>query len=848
MSGVIESIKQEAQTTGMQVTPQMVLGRVQQVLPQIQSEMKDLVYEKARKLAEDITQEIDDKLTEGGWYSALKTCLPNVVLHTGFLCGPTSKKRPSIKIKPMPDGKLVAHIIDEVIPTWESRHPLNLYPSPDSTNINDGYLFDRFKLTPKALQELIGVPSYDEDEIREVLDEICEGKLDNWLSVDQEKATIDDSPSPLSYDSKKIEALKFFGAVKGSDILEWGKIKGPDNEKLDKTLYYDICAYKIGSHVISIQYNKDPLGRKPYYKASFEEVDGSFWGKGLPQIIRDVQGVCNAMARAIVNNAGMGSGPQVERNIDRIPSSERAENKLIPWKVWDVTNDMMAGSAPALKFYQPPMVVERLMNVYQAFSKIADEHSGVPAFTHGDPNVSGAGNTASGLSMLMGSAARGIKSIIKSIDEHIIKPSVERQYIWLIERKDYFGMVCDYQIVSGGTMAALAREQMAARRIEFMNSTANPVDAQIMGMEGRKYVLEETAKSVNLELSRMMPKNPPQPPAEKPKPPSESISFKDLPPEGQVQMAAHAGIQLSSASPPTAIPQGPSGGAPSGPSFGPTGASARTLDHAGNPVVGQDVRQFNAPGRAEGGPVVAGQPYTVGEYGPEYLAQIMGAGIVGQNGPEIIIPKADGMIIPQTKTSDYITVQDTTPRAIETNNLTIKKAPVDLIIKIATEAKKQGVDPNAALAVAWKETGLGTLSFPGHEPSLRIQNPMQFEATLRDKGTANAFEKKVQEAIKQDPGYKDIASMKIPTPEDWMFRRARLNFLESTQWQKALIEAGVSYLGDLYDKKGTLEAAFAKYRGTGKAAKYHGKHVMELYESIKSNPEIQNLIEGINIE
>lgn len=35
---------------------------------------------------------------------------------------------------------------------------------------------------------------------------------------------------------------------------------------------------------------------------------------------------------------------------------------------------------------------------------------------------------------------------------------------------------------------------------------------------------------------------PPAPPEDKP--PSESISFKDLPPEGQVQMAAHAGIQL----------------------------------------------------------------------------------------------------------------------------------------------------------------------------------------------------------------------------------------------------------------------------------------------------------------
>lgn len=548
MTEVVFAVKQQSMKTGIPITPDLILNKVKEALPQIQESMKNIVYEKAVKLAKDITTEIDDKLTEGGWYSALRACLPNIVLHTGFITGPIPKKRPSIKIKPMPNGKLVAHIVEEIIPTWESVHPLNIYPSPDSTGINDGYLFQRIKLTPKSLQELIGVPSYDEDEIRAVLDEIKEGKLNDWLSVDQSIADIADTPSPLSYDSKKVETLKFFGVVKGEDILTWGKIKGPDDEKIDKALYYDICAYKIGKHIISVQYNKDPLGRKPYYKASFEEIDGSFWGKGLPAVIKDVQSVCNAMARAIVNNAGMGSGPQVERNIDRIPPSERAENKLIPWKVWDVTGDMMAGPAPAIKFYQPPMVVERLMGVYTNFSKIADEHSGVPAFAHGNPNVGGAGDTASGLSMLMGSAARGIKAIIKTIDENIIKPSVERQYIWLIERKDFFGMVCDYQIVSGGTMAALAREQMSARRIEFMNATANPVDAQIMGMEGRKYVLEETAKSVNLELSKMMPVK-----------------------QGPMPMDPETGR----------------------PNFDATGASAQNLDAAGNPVQGQDVRQFN---------------------------------------------------------------------------------------------------------------------------------------------------------------------------------------------------------------------------------------------------------------
>lgn len=548
---VISSLQSEMGQSEDMVGISDVFNKMQEVLPEINDAAKNAVLEYSRKMAKDIMREVDDKLIEGGWYSALKKCTKNIIMHTGILCGPMPKKRPSIKIKPMPNGRLVSHIVNEVVPTWESIHPLDVYPSPDSTDINDGYLFIKTRLTPIALQEMIGVPGYDEDEIKAVLEEVKNGILAyEWSSVDQEKAEIEDNPSPLSYDSSKIDCLRFHGAVSGKLLKEWGISKDAHKDTIEEHLFYDICAYLVGSHVIAVQFNKDPLGRKPYYKASFEEVDGSFWGKGLPQTIYDVQTVCNAIARGIVNNAGMGSGPQVERNVDRIPSYARQDNKLIPWRVWDTTSDVMSSSAPALKFYQPPMVVERLQTVYINFSKIADEHSGVPAYAHGDPQVGGAGSTASGLSMLMGGAARGIRAIIKNIDENIIKPSVSRQYSYMIEREDYYGMVCDYQVVSGGVMAAIAREQLAARRIEFMNTTANPIDAQIIGMEGRKYVLTETAKSVNMDLEKFMPKNMPQ----------------QLPaPE---EAAGQSG-------------------------FGAPGAAGRQLDAAGNPIVGQDVRMFN---------------------------------------------------------------------------------------------------------------------------------------------------------------------------------------------------------------------------------------------------------------
>ena len=590
MQNLMMSIQQQIAMTGQEPDMAYVEQQIAIAMPNIESAVKEEILRAAKDKAKGTEQSVDDKLTEGGFYFALRKMIPNCIGHTGFLKGPINKKRRIMKVVTGQDGRLTKQVTEEVYPTWESRHPLYIYPAPGSVDVNDGYLIDRVKVTPLALQDLIGVDGYDEGEIMAVLDEAEGGKLFEWLPVDQEVADINEENSMISYDSDKIDMLEFWGTVRGSYLADWGL------QVENEAFFYNVKAYLIGRHVIGIQLNDDPMGRKPFYKDSFENKDGSFWGKGLPEIIADCQGVCNAVARAIVNNSAMASGPQVERNIDRIPPHAREDTTLIPWKVWDTTSDMMS-NGNAINFFQPPMVVEKLLQVYAAFSKIADEHSGVPGFAHGDPQVGGAGNTASGLQMLMGSAARGIRGLVSSLDENIIKPAIERQYVYIVDTEPNYGFICDYQIVTSGSAAALVKEQMAARRIEFMNATANPIDAQILGIEGRKYLLEETARSIQLDISRVFP------PASTP------------PPQ------------------------------PAGPND--QSEKPQALDAAGSPVVGQDTRTANIPSnvppgtqsRAEGGPVAPGQPYLVGD--------------APGGKPELFVPDQPGVIVPNANIKSY---------------------------------------------------------------------------------------------------------------------------------------------------------------------------------------------------
>ena len=250
--------------------------------------------------------------------------------------------------------------------------------------------------------------------------------------------------------------------------------------------------------------NYDPLGEKPYAKTSFIKSPGAFWGKSIPEILKDVQSVCNAAARALVNNMGIASGPQVEVNLERIPPNEDI-TQIHPWKIWQVTNDPLGSNAPAVRFNQPTDNAQTLMAVYERFSRLADDHSGIPAYVYGDMNVQGAGRTASGLSMLMGSAGKGIRQIVMHIDNDIVKNMVRRQFIYNMRYDEDEAIKGDAEIVPMGAVNLAVKETVMVRRIEFLNATANEFDMGIVGKEGRAAILREVAKSLQMPVDEIVP-------------------------------------------------------------------------------------------------------------------------------------------------------------------------------------------------------------------------------------------------------------------------------------------------------------------------------------------------------
>jgi hypothetical protein len=476
------------------------MEEMDEIKESVSQELRFSILQEAQNRADRMKLKISDQFAEGGWAECFNDFITDLATFPcAFIKGPVIRRQRKLGWTTDENGDTYAEPDENLGPEFERVDPFNIYPEPGITNIDEGYMFQHHPLSRMELSELIGVPGYDEEAIRSLLDI---GNSTSWVNEDVSLMKEEQERKYHSFDrpTEVYDALEFWGKVSGKMLREWGL----EEDVPDEAQEYDANVWVVGNYIIKAVLNYDPLGEKPYCKTSFIKTPGSFWGKGIPEVIEDLQNICNASARALVNNMGISSGPQVEVNLERIPPNEDI-TQMHPWKIWQVTNDPLGSSSPAVKFTQPDDNATTLMAVYEKFSTLADDHSGIPSYVSGDINVKGAGRTASGLSMLMGSAGKGIRQVVMHIDSDVIKPVVNRQFIYNMRYDEDQSIKGDLQVIPRGAINLAVKETVNVRRIEFLNATANEIDMEIIGKDGRAALLREVAKSLQMPVDQIVP-------------------------------------------------------------------------------------------------------------------------------------------------------------------------------------------------------------------------------------------------------------------------------------------------------------------------------------------------------
>jgi len=357
----------------------------------------------------------------------------------------------------------------------------------------------------------VGVPGFREEAIRQALEDFDAVRQSqewrDWFEAEREDLEDRDFWTTRG---QLIDAIEFHGVVPAEMLAESDVIpkkEGEDGQpaKYDATEMYMVDAWVVDGHVLKVQLNPALTMVPPYYLSSFEKMPGSLYGYGLVDILEDIQSVCNASMRNIVNNMSMSSGPQVVINDDRLAPNETG-NEMFPWKRWHtVDNPDGNKSLPPVSFFQPQSNVQELMGIYEKFSTMADEASALPRYMTGG-QAGGAGRTASGLAMLMDNASKVMQNVAANIDDDILDPSVTRLYeMVMLTQGDAKLIRGDESIQVRGVTVAVQRETDRMRKLEFLQMTANPVDLEILGVEGRAEVLREISSDLGMDGKKIVP-------------------------------------------------------------------------------------------------------------------------------------------------------------------------------------------------------------------------------------------------------------------------------------------------------------------------------------------------------
>jgi len=217
--------------------------------------------------------------------------------------------------------------------------------------------------------------------------------------------------------------------------------------------------------------------------------------------MRDIQRMCNACARALADNMGLSSGPQVAILVDRL-ANDGDIKELEPRMVHQFTSDPAGNGGKPIDFFIVPSNAQELLAVYDKFELKADDVTGIPRYAYGNENVSGAGTTAQGLAMLMEGATKGVKSSIKNISEGLITLRVEYQfYLHLLnemEQGNPNNFSGDIKVVVHAAEAITIKAAESQLQKELLGAINNETGMAVMGLEGYGDVLRAVFKGANL--------------------------------------------------------------------------------------------------------------------------------------------------------------------------------------------------------------------------------------------------------------------------------------------------------------------------------------------------------------
>lgn len=477
---VVNRLQTIADQTLQPIPPDQVAQAISEAIDAAEQDIRNEAKAKAKRM-EDMIQ---DRMEECDWRTVFREFQSNVVTYgTGFLKGPFTKQAKKAKW----DGTERV-VTEEIIPTCSAPSPHDIFPSPWAKDEQDGYLVERIRTYRAALNKVRKIKYYQRKEIEALLTERTATPSNQ--AGDSERDTREDRG--MSKADDRIECWAFYGPIAGYMLQDWGMAD------VDPSEDYEVEVIWSGSHILKVMPNWNGLGTRPYFRAVFKPVVGSFWGIGVPHLMAGAQDRANSLQIAIQDNTAWASGPVGFVDQTRLVNPNDAKT-MHPRKMFAVKTVPNAVGDP-VKFVDISLKVGELDTLYQRALTDADNESGVPAYMYGSDKAAGAGTTYSGLATLMNAAARGIKDALLEIDQAVSK-FISNWSDWLNEYSDDDTIKGDVRIVCSGATGLFVQEMQLQRMGEMLDRLQSSGAINYIGPQFFIGIIRQMGKMLKMDVS-----------------------------------------------------------------------------------------------------------------------------------------------------------------------------------------------------------------------------------------------------------------------------------------------------------------------------------------------------------
>ena len=441
-----------------------------------------VTYSPAMIAAKNMEKQIMDQLQESGANKQLRSTVFEMALFgTGVMKGPFAMD----KEYPNWDDEGNYSPIFKTIPSTSHVSVWNFYPDPDAANMDEAqYVIERHKMSRTQLRGLKKRPYFRDNVIDEV---IASGE-----SYDKKYWEDDLSDYATDHGVDRFEVLEYWGNCDVEMLLDNGvdipkELK--DYDELQTNIW--ICNGKL----IRMVLNPFKPSTIPYMAAPYELNPYSFFGVGIAENMDDTQTLMNGFMRMAVDNAVLSGNLLIE--VDETNLVPGQDLSVYPGKVF-----RRQGGAPGQAIFGTkfPNVSGENLQLFDKARQLADESTGMPSFAHGQTGVQGVGRTASGISMLMNAASGSIKTVVKNIDDYLLRPLGEGLFRFNMQFNFDKNTKGDLEVIARGTESLMANEVRSQRLMSFLQTASSPALAPFAKFN---YIIREIAKSMDLDPDKV---------------------------------------------------------------------------------------------------------------------------------------------------------------------------------------------------------------------------------------------------------------------------------------------------------------------------------------------------------